>query len=64
MKTVIITFTVLVAFATPSLATDHLRLLAQVSHVQADDATQDLRNIGVKVESELQKPKAPKKRLK
>lgn len=58
MKTAIITFTVLVAFATPSLATDHLRLLATVSQVQADDATQDLRAIISKQEAKSSKLEA------
>ena len=41
MKAAIITFTVLVALATPSLATDSLHLLATVATTKANDATNE-----------------------
>ena len=44
MKTAFITLTVLVSIATPSLATDSLHLLAQVSHTQAQNASEDLKS--------------------
>ena len=39
MKTSIVTIAVLLAFVTPSFATDSLHLLAQVNHLMAEGAS-------------------------
>ena len=60
MKTAIITLSVLFAVATPSLASESLRLLATISHAQAKSTASDLEGLKDKQGSSTPAPKPPK----